>query len=115
MKALVVGADRLGNIPDVLGGFGIRINEHVTGRQAAHQRRAATIARNTELVILFTDFLGHNVMKSFRSLAQAEGVPVIACRRSASCLSVSLARFFSEPKCSGACATCPARAKVAAN
>ena len=107
MNALVVGADRLGNIPDVLGGFGIRIQEHVSGRQAAHQRRAATIARNTQLVILFTDFLGHNVMKSFRSLAQAEGVPVIACRRSASCLSLSLARFFSEPKCNGCCGTCP--------
>ena len=111
MNALVVGADRLGNIPDVLGEFGIRILEHVSGRQSAHQRRGAAIGSDTQLVILFTDFLGHNVMKSFRSLAQAEGVPVIACRRSASCLSLSLARFFSEPKCSGRCATCPNAAR----
>ncbi|MET0217436.1 MAG: DUF2325 domain-containing protein [Burkholderiales bacterium] len=115
MNALVVGADRLGNIPNVLEDFGIRILEHVSGRQAAHQRRGAAIARNTQLVILFTDFLGHNVMKSFRSLAQAEGVPVIACRRSASCLSVSLTRFFSEPQCSGCCGTCPNATKPAAD
>jgi hypothetical protein len=107
MNALVVGADRLGNIPDVLQNFGISILDHVSGRQSAHQRRSAAIGRNTQLVILFTDFLGHNVMKSFRSLAEAEGVPVIACRRSASCLTVSLSRFFSEPKCSGRCANCP--------
>jgi hypothetical protein len=115
MNALVIGADRLGNIPDVLGGFGIRILEHITGRQAAHQRRVTGIGSNTQLVILFTDFLGHNVMKSFRSLAQAEGVPVIACRRSASCLSVSLARFFAEPRCSGRCQTCPGTTKPTAD
>jgi hypothetical protein len=115
MNALVVGADRLGNIPDVLGEFGIRILEHVSGRQSAHQRRGAAIGSDTQLVILFTDFLGHNVMRSFRSLAQAEGVPVIACRRSASCLSLSLARFFSEPKCSGRCATCPNAARRSSN
>jgi hypothetical protein len=107
MNALIVGADRLGNIPEVLGSFGIRIQEHVSGRQAAHQRRPGAMARDTQLMILFTDFLGHNVMKSFRSQAQAEGVPVIACRRSASCLAVSLTRFFAEPKCQGTCATCP--------
>jgi hypothetical protein len=115
MNALVVGADRLGNIPDVLRGFGIRILEHVSGGQAAHQRRAAGIGANTHLVILFTDFLGHNVMKSFRGLAQAEGVPVIACRRSASCLSLSLAHFFAQPECDGACATCPNAAKPTSN
>jgi hypothetical protein len=115
MNALVVGADRLGNIPELLGDFGIRVLEHVSGRQTAHQRRGAAIGSDTQLVILFTDFLGHNVMKSFRNLAQAEGVPVIACRRSASCLSLSLARFFSAPKCSGRCTTCPNAVKRASD
>jgi hypothetical protein len=112
MNALVVGADRLGNIPAVLGQFGIRILEHVSGRQSAHQRQGAGVGSDTQLVILFTDFLGHNVMKSFRNLAQAEGVPVIACRRSASCLSVSLSRFFSRPDC---CGTCSSAAKPSAD
>jgi hypothetical protein len=33
-------------------------------------------------VILLTDFLGHNVMKTFRSSAQRSGIKVVACRRS---------------------------------
>jgi len=111
MNALVVGADRLGNIPDVLGGFGIRISEHVSGRQAAHQRRSAAISSDAQLVILFTDFLGHNVMRSFRSLAQAEGVPVIACRRSASCLSVSLKRFLAQSNGADSGGSCPYTAR----
>jgi hypothetical protein len=115
MNALVVGADRLGNIPAVLEQFGIQILEHVSGRQAAHQRQGAGVGSDTQLVILFTDFLGHNVMKSFRNLAQAEGVPVIACRRSASCLSVSLSRFFSKPDCSGCCGTCTNASKPEAD
>jgi hypothetical protein len=33
MDALVVGADRLGNIPELLAEFDIRIAAHVSGRQ----------------------------------------------------------------------------------
>ena len=44
-------------------------------------------------MILFTDFLGHNVMKSFRALAQERGVRVLACRRSASALEEQLSRL----------------------
>jgi hypothetical protein len=85
MNALLVGADRLGNIPDVLAEFGIRIGGHVTGRQPGHQKRCAVPA-GTELVILFTDFLGHNVMRQFRDSARAQGLPVVCCRRSSSSL-----------------------------
>jgi hypothetical protein len=34
------------------------------------------------VVILLTDFLGHNVMKAFRQAAQKSGARVLACRRS---------------------------------
>jgi len=64
MNAVLVGADRLGNIPDSLAGFGIRIRRHVTGRLSAHQRSTPVLPRDTDLLILFTDFLNHNVMKS---------------------------------------------------
>jgi hypothetical protein len=76
MNALLVGADRLGNIPGVLAEFGIRIGGHVTGRQPGHQKRA-TVPAGTELVILFTDYLGHNVMRTFRDTARAQGLPVV--------------------------------------
>ena len=56
------------------------------------QRRTGALPKGTQLLILFTDFLGHNVMRTFRQAAQEEGVPVLACRRSASCLMQSLER-----------------------
>ncbi|UOD51638.1 DUF2325 domain-containing protein [Orrella daihaiensis] len=82
VNAVIVGADRLGNIPDLLGTHNIRIIHHVSGRDPAHQRRTLQLPSGTELVILLTDFLGHNVMKSFRQAAQRSGARVMACRRS---------------------------------
>lgn len=82
LNAVIVGADRLGNIPDLLGSHNIRIIGHVSGRDPSHQRRTLSLPSGTELVILLTDFLGHNVMKSFRQAAQRSGARVMACRRS---------------------------------
>ena len=82
MNALVVGADRLGNIPCLLEEYGIRIASHVSGRDCAHQRSAATLPAGVSLVILFTDFLGHNVMRSYRAAASRDGVRLVCCRRS---------------------------------
>jgi len=104
MNAMVVGADRLGNIPDALAELGIQIRRHVTGRASAHQRSVQSLPRDTDLLILFTDFLNHNAMKCYRGQAQAQGIPVIACRRSASCLVQSVRRFLGA---SGTCASCP--------
>lgn len=100
---MVVGADRLGNIPDALAGMGIQIHRHVTGRSSAHQRSVQSLPRDTDLLILFTDFLNHNAMKCYRGQAQAQGIPVIACRRSASCLVQSIRRFLGTGDGCGGC------------
>ena len=94
MNATVVGADRLGNIPDMLAGQGIRVMCHISGRAAGDQRLAGGLPKGTQLLILFTDLLGHNVMRAFRQAAHEQGVPILACRRSASCLAQSLQRRF---------------------
>lgn len=82
LSAVVVGADRLGNIPDLLKGHNIAITHHISGRDPAHQKKTLQLPSGTELLILLTDFLGHNVMKAFRQAAQRSGVQVVACRRS---------------------------------
>ncbi|HRQ55997.1 MAG TPA: DUF2325 domain-containing protein [Azoarcus taiwanensis] len=103
MNALVVGADRLGNIPEVLNQFGIRIAGHVSGRDSTHQRRSAPLPAGTDVVILFTDFLGHNVMQRFREAAQREQVTVVCCRRSVCALQQALGKRFDSARCD-ACA-----------
>ena len=99
MNALIVGADRLGNIPDVLANFGIAIAGHVSGRDCNHQRRSAPLPSGIELVILFTDFLGHNVMQRFRESAGRAGVKVVCCRRSVCALQQALGRQIGEAEC----------------
>ena len=100
LDALVVGADRLGNIPDVLSQFGIRIAAHVSGRDSSHQRRSsASLPSGVQIVILFTDFLGHNVMQGFRDAAGRAGVSFVCCRRSVCSLQQALGRRITQEKC----------------
>jgi hypothetical protein len=96
MRATVVGGDRLGNIPQVLGEHGIRVLRHVTGREASDQRRTV-LPRGTDLLILFTDFLNHNAMHAFRAAAREGGVRILACRRSSSALTEALSRVECRP------------------
>jgi hypothetical protein len=104
MNALVVGADRLGNIPDVLNQFGIRVAGHVSGRDSTHQRRTAPLPSGTDVVILFTDFVGHNVMQRFREAALRERVTVVCCRRSVCALQQALGKRFDPANCLGCAA-----------
>ncbi len=90
MDALLVGADRLGNIPDILSSFGIRIAAHVSGRDTTHQRRNGSLPAGIGVVILFTDFIGHNVMQRFREAANRQGVMFVCCRRSTCALQQAL-------------------------
>lgn len=92
VNALVVGADTLGNIPRLLGDYNIAIKHHVSGRSPAHQKKTLQLPSGTEMVILLTDFLGHNVMKRFREAAQRSGIRVLACRRSVCSIKQALAR-----------------------
>jgi hypothetical protein len=106
MNAMLVGADTLGNIPDVLQKFGISIGRHLSGRNSSHQRKLDRLPAGTDLLILFTDFLGHNVMRHFRELASEHNVRFIACRRSVCALQQSL-------QCAGLCAECDRCARPA--
>ncbi len=92
MQAFLVGADQLGNIPQMLATRGIKIQRHINGRQNTHQRFPSSIG-NSELVIIFPDFLGHNVMRQYRKAARKDHRLFIACRRSTGELDSALNRL----------------------
>lgn len=100
VSAVIVGADRLGNIPNLLQLHNIKIKQHISGRDPAHQKKNLALPSGTELLILLTDFLGHNVMKSFRSAAVRSGIKVVACRRSVCSVKEVLTK-------EGYCENCP--------
>lgn len=100
ISAVIVGADRLGNIPELLKVHNIKIKHHISGRDPAHQKRTLQLPAGTDVLILLTDFLGHNVMKTFRAAAQRSGVQVMACRRSVCSIKQALLQC-------GFCEACP--------
>jgi hypothetical protein len=94
MNAVLVGADRLGNIPEALEKLGIRIARHITGRASSHQKQLVALPANTHLLILFTDFLNHNAMRNYRNRAAADGIQIVACKRSLNSLLMQLEALF---------------------
>lgn len=95
MNAMVVGADKLGNIPDMLTKFGIRITQHVSGRHMAHQRKIPGLPKNTDLYDIVYRFFGAQRDAEFsqsgaRAGRAGSGVPPFrelpgAMRRALSC------------------------------
>lgn len=79
---IVVGADRLGNIEGLLQERGLTNFKHFTGRNPKAQKSMPISTSGAKLMILFTDFVGHNVMRNFRKQAREHNIPFIACKRS---------------------------------
>jgi len=79
---IIVGADRLGNIETLLKDRGFSKLKHINGRHPKAQKCKPVSTSGARLMILFTDFVGHNVMRNFRKQAKEQQIPFIACKRS---------------------------------
>ncbi len=82
MAALIIGADRLGKIPDVLKENGYSELIHIPGRKKG--MRNYKIPSNVDVVIFMIDFLEHCTMKNFKQQLKGTSIPSLYCRRSAS-------------------------------
>ena len=104
---ILVGADRLGNIEHLLKERGFSNFKHITGRHPKAQKNIPVSTAGAELMILFTDFVGHNVMRNFRKQAKEQKIPFIACKRSVRDLASGLDKygFLPEKLCSN-CQVC---------
>lgn len=97
MAALLIGADRLGNIPDVLKSNGIDEYIHITGRKKG--MRNLTIPSNIDMVIFFIDFIEHPTLKNMKQQVKDLDIPCVYSKRSVTDLQTKLSQ----------CATCPKR------
>ena len=105
---IIIGADRLGNIESLLKERGFSDFKHITGRHPKAQKNDPVSTAGAQLMILFTDFVGHNVMRNFRKQAREQQIPFIACKRSVCDLAKNLDKCgFSEQ--SIACDNCYAK------
>jgi hypothetical protein len=83
VTVLIVGADRLGRIPNKLHKDGFKKIIHWNGRNKSFQNKS--IPKNVDMVILFWDFLNHNLMNNIKRQAKATGIPITFSRRSLTC------------------------------
>ena len=51
ISAVIVGADRLGNIPNLLRDHNIAITHHISGRDPSHQKKTLQLPTGTQMVI----------------------------------------------------------------
>lgn len=79
MTVLIVGADRLGNITQKLNKEGVNNIIHWTGRSKSFSKKA--IPKNVERIIIFYDFLNHNLMHNVKRQAKENGIPIIYNKR----------------------------------
>ena len=80
MAILIVGADRLGNIPEKLHSEGAQEIIHWNGRKKSFQTK--TIPKNVDTIILLCDFLNHRLMYNIKRQAKAVNIPIIFSKRS---------------------------------
>ncbi|GED31671.1 DUF2325 domain-containing protein [Brevibacillus centrosporus] len=77
---LVIGGDRVGEIESRLQEKGFRRVYHVSGRKKSDVK--AMIPSDTELILVFINFVNHNLCKNIKKLAKQRQVPIVFCRRS---------------------------------
>ncbi|WP_425448217.1 DUF2325 domain-containing protein [Dethiothermospora halolimnae] len=88
MTALVVGGDRLGNIPDVLSSNGIKDYHHWPGRKKGMRNKK--IPDDVDMVIVLYDYIEHNLTKIVKRQSKSLDIPCIYSKRSCSDLACKL-------------------------
>ncbi|MCL6479914.1 MAG: DUF2325 domain-containing protein [Peptococcaceae bacterium] len=89
MSILVVGADHLGDIAVNLKSMGCKSLTHLKGRKNIH-RRNLQIPEGTDLVLVMTDYVDHNIARFIRDSAKSRSIPVVFSKRSWTYLSPKL-------------------------
>ncbi|BAU26628.1 hypothetical protein DFP93_12113 [Aneurinibacillus soli] len=104
MSYVVIGADRLGNIIDMLEEKLDGKLIHVSGRKKKDQ--AYALPQMVKGVIVFTDFINHNLAKRVKADAKKRNVPIVFAKRSVRHLECTLEQMMNctNVECDRACA-----------
>lgn len=94
MSVLVVGGDNLGNIKDYLKNKGFKNINHVTGRKKGDLK--VEIPSNIDLVLVLTDFIGHQMTKTIKERSKTSNAKIIYSKRALSYLEQNIEQFFNN-------------------
>ncbi len=77
MTVLLVGADKLGNMPKELEDRGASEIIHWTGRKGRNRE----IPRHVDMVLVVHDYVNHALMDSVKGQAKRRQLPIIFAKR----------------------------------
>lgn len=77
MTVLLVGADRLGNMPKELEDHGVSEIIHWPGRKG----RNRDIPQHVDMVLIVHDYVNHGLMDSVKGQAKRRQLPIIFAKR----------------------------------
>ena len=97
MAALIIGADKLGNIPEFLHNQGVSEIIHWDGRKKG--MRKMDIPEDIGMVICLYDFLEHRLTERVKKVTKDRDIPCVFARRSISDLSKQWDRCQQCKKC----------------
>jgi len=81
MSVFVVGGDNLGNIRENLKQLGFNIIIHEKGRKK-YKKGSLLIPKESNLIIVFTDYVNHCISGLIKQKAKDHNVPIIYTNRS---------------------------------
>lgn len=91
---LIVGGDRLDKITEKLKSEGIKKIAHISGRKV--KMTEAIISKDTDAVLVITDFVNHNLAKAIKKQAKEKSVPTFFSKRSWASIQETLACYSSK-------------------
>lgn len=93
MSILVVGADEIRSIKEILMNLGANNIEHWNARDENRVNKRK-IPINTRCVVMLTSFLNHNTMKTIKTKAKKQNIPIVCAKRSANCVHCQYCKIF---------------------
>ncbi len=85
MSVLVIGADQIDSICEMLQGLGVTKINHWDARKKSSAPKKK-IPQDTNCIIMLTSFLNHNVMYKYKTEAKKQNIPFVCAKRSAACV-----------------------------
>ncbi|MCI1945238.1 DUF2325 domain-containing protein [Clostridium luticellarii] len=96
MSILVIGGDKLGNIKDKLKENGFNKIDHISGRKKGD--RKIKISEGTDLVLVLTDYIGHNISEIIKNQSKRSDVTIMFCKRSWSSMYKNIENYITQIK-----------------
>lgn len=88
MCITIFGGDNIERINCKLCNNGYCIIKHISGRKNNH--KCIEIPRNSDLILVFTDYVNHSLCKHIKKEAQRLGIKIVFSKRAWSCVQAQL-------------------------